>query len=395
VGGRQHVVVNSYSAGWLAKGFHWVYPKEIVRGGGRPGDEIEVRSEQGKVLGRGLRDDGWIAVRVFRHEDAPLDDSWLHRTLERAAALREVVVDSETTGFRLVNAESDGLPGIRVDRWAHFFVITLDTPSVAPLVPRVVSWLEARFQPRGVYLCYRLDSRETRTGELKPAAGLISGHPAADDVRVTERGVSFLVRPGEGPDVGLYADMRETRAWMEPHWGGKRVLNTFAFTGAFSVVAALNGASEVVTVDLSAKYLDRFERNLRANELEPADHEIIEDDTFKALDRLRRTGREFDCIILDPPAFSHSPAGTWSVRSDYQRLIAAACRVLAPDGWLICATNLGEMSPRDFRGQIQQGTRKVGRQALELLWGGQSADFPAALDFPEARYLKVGVYRVG
>ena len=392
---RRELVVNGYSEGWLRKGFPWVYPKEVVRGGGKAASEVTVVSQRGDVLGRALTDDGWLAARVFRSESRPLDDDWLFETLDRAAALRDVVVDPKTTGYRLCHGENDGLPGVRVDWWDHFAVIILDSPAVGSLVPGVVRWLESRRKPRGVYLCYRFDDRDRdRTETLDPAPGWVAGKAPSGPITVQERGISFRVYPGEGPHVGLYADMRDVRTWLEPHWGGRRVLNTFAFTGAFSVAAAMNGASEVVTVDLSSRYIERAEDNFRANDLDPAMHTFLVEDTFKALDRLRRTGELFDAIILDPPSYSHSKDGTWSAKKDYPRLVAAAARVLAPDGWLLCASNLNQASPKDFRGWVAKGLGKAERHGQELLWAGQASDFPAAHWFPEARHLKVGVWRL-
>jgi 23S rRNA (cytosine1962-C5)-methyltransferase len=387
--------VDSYSAGWLKKGFPWVYPKEVRKGGGRPGDEVQVRDVDGAVLGRALTDKGFLAARVFRHDDGPLDQAWMDAVLDRAVALRDAVIDGETDGYRLVNAENDGLPGIRVDWWRAFAVLTLDTPSVGALVPLIVDWLERRRAPRGVCLCYRPDPRDPEiTGSVNPAPGLIAGHPPTGPVRVRERGVSFDVWPLEGPDVGLYADMRQVRAFLEPCWGGARVLNTFAYTGAFSVVAALNGASEVVSVDLSPKVLERAEGNFAANELDPAAFEFLESDTFKALDRFRRTGRLFDRVVLDPPSFSRSAEGTWSASSHMPRLVASAAKVVDRGGWLIVASNQGEVSPRQFSGFIEEGLRKAGRTGQLIANLGQAPDFPAATTFPEGRYLKVHVLRL-
>lgn len=388
------LTVNAYSTKWLQRGFPWVYPKEIVKGRPSSGDWVEVRDEQGRRLGSGLADTGWLAVRVFAHGEDAADEARIRHLLDRAAALRDAVIGADTTGYRLVNAENDGLPGVRVDWWDHHAVIVFDSPALAPLLPMVVDWLVTTRDPRGIHLCYRPDPRETRTGEPDPAPGLVHGHVPAADVRVLERGVAFGVRPADGPDVGLYADMRDVRAWLEPSWGGARVLNTFAYTGAFSVSAARFGASEVVSVDLSRKYLDRAEANLVLNGLSTDAHEFLAEDTFKALDRFRRTGRLFDRVILDPPAWSHGPDGMWSAKKDLPRLVAAAARVLDRDGWLVVASNQGDLSPRDFRGLVLEGLQRAERPAQELWVGSQAADFPAASWFPEGRYLKVQVWRL-
>jgi 23S rRNA (cytosine1962-C5)-methyltransferase len=392
---RGEVVVDGYSERWLRRGFTWVYPKEVKSGDLRAGAEVLVRTLGGEVLGRGVADRGWLAVRVFRHDDGPLDLAFFAERVARAQALRDTLIDANTNGYRVVNAENDGLPGIRIDRWAEHVVIALDTPSLSGLLPLLVQVLVDRFAPTSIHFCYRPDARDSLNVEnLQPAPGPRFGATPEGAVTVLERGLKFGILPADGPDVGLYADMRATRTWLEPHWRGARVLNTFAYTGAFSVAAAAHGATRVVTLDLSEKYLARAKNNFVLNGLAVDDAEFIAEDVFKALDRMRRKGEQFDRVILDPPSFSHSDEGMWSADRDYPRLVSAACRVLAPGGWLIAASNLGELSPHKFREPIDEGIRKAEREAQELYFGSQSADFPAAMWFPEGRYLKVGVWRV-
>lgn len=388
------LTVNAYSAKWLGKGFPWVYPKEVTKGALRAGEWTTVRDGGGRVLGTGLLDSGWLATRVFRHGEGPVDAAFIHERLDRAAALRDVLIGPDTDGFRLVHAENDGLPGVRIDWWGHHATVILDSPSLAPLLPWITSWLVKNRAPRGVHLAYRQDGRDDRSGPLDPPPGILHGRLPTGDVKVRERGVTYGVRPHEGPDVGLYTDMREVRAFLEPTWGGTRVLNTFAFTGAFSVSAAFNGASETVSVDLSPHYLKRAEENFAYNELSTDTHEFLVEDTFKALDRFRRTGRRFDRVILDPPSFSHGPGGRWSAKKDMPRLVAAAARVCDPGGWVMTASNQGDLSPRDFRGMCLSGFERAGRQAQEIHKASQGPDYPAASTFPEGRYLKVTIWRV-
>ncbi len=390
------VHVNPYSAGWLRKGFPWVYPKEVHGRRPRKGQRVDLQDADGTYLGTGIADDGWIAVRVLRHDDGPVDRDWLFGVLDRALGLRQQLFGPDTTGYRICNAENDGLPGIRIDWWSHYGVVILDTPSLAGLVDGVAAWLTDRLNARGVYLCYRPDSRDDRkVADFSPPPGLVSGVAASSDVTVLERGLRLRARPSDGPDVGVYSDMRDVRAWLEPHWGGTTVLNTFAYTGAFSVAAAVNGASDVVTVDLAGPYLERAEDNFRANDLDPGMHRFIESDTFDVLDRFRRSGETFDRIILDPPSFSRTKDGRiWNSKKDMPRLVASAARVASDNGWLVVCSNRGELSPRDFRGLIHKGIAKAGRKGQEIYWGGQASDFPWLTTFPEGRYLKVGVFRV-
>ena len=172
------MVVNGYSEQWLRKGFPWVYPKEVVTRPARvkPGQSVALRSQGGHDLGMGLWDEGWIAVRRFRPDAGSLP---IEEALERALALREQVVDPGTTAYRLVNAENDGLPGIRVDRWGWHMVLTLDSPSLMPLVEATCDWLEQRLQPRGIHLAWRIDDLALHRDVLP--CGFRTG-PGLDDV---------------------------------------------------------------------------------------------------------------------------------------------------------------------------------------------------------------------
>ncbi len=383
------MVVNGYSEQWLRQGFPWVYPKEVVArpDGLSPGQTVRLQTQDGTPMGVGLWDSGWIAVRRFRPDPGPIP---LEELLDRALALRQQIIDPQTSAYRVVAAENDGLPGLRIDIWGWYVVVTLDSASLMPLLDRVCDWLEKTLKPRGIQLAWRIDPRDT--GKTAGPERLLRGHETPADVRVTERGVALLVRP-TSKDVGLFTDMRENRAWLEPHWGGKRVLNLFAHTGAFSVCAALGGASQVTSVDLSEHYLERARANFVANDLDPSPHDFLAEDVRKALDRMRRTQQTFDLVLLDPPSFSHGPQGALSVEQDYGRLVASSLRVLERDGWLVAALNHGKVSPKQFSGFIREGARKANRGLQLLHVGAQAPDHPAAAWFPEGRYLKFAIYR--
>lgn len=390
----RRLTVNGHSERWLRQGFPWVYPKEVIGKPAKPGEAVTVVSQRGVALGTGFADDGFLAARVLRHEAGVVDAAWVAAVVARAVALRDVLLDEQTDGYRLVNAESDGIPGVRIDRWASWFVITLDSPSLAPLLPWLRDALIDRFPTEGVVFAYRPDPRDRRqVKQWTPRPGLLWGDEPTGEVTVHERGLRFAVDPMTGPDVGLYADMRQVRATLEPFWKATRVLNLFAYTGAFSVAAAAHGASEVVTVDLSRKVLERAKRNMTLNDLPVDDDAFVAEDCFKVLDRLRRQGRRFDRVIVDPPSMSRGEA-VFSGTKDGSRLFAAAARVLATDGWLVAASNQGKMSPKVFDGVVADGLHKAGRKG-QLLWAlGQGPDFPAGTWFPEGRYLKVRVLRL-
>ena len=384
------LTVNGYSEEWLGKGFPWVYADEIEAKSGspQPGQLVHLRSRKGAPLGVGLWDEGRVAVRRFRRDNGPIDGELLAERLRLARARRPL--PPRTTAWRWVHGESDDLPGIRVNVWGEEASIVLDSPGLRVLAePLCAAILEQQGFER-VWLSWRPHSADAEL--LAPEeVRQLHGPPPVGTVWVEELGLKVGVRPQDGADVGLFCDMRDIRAWLAPHWAGRRVLNTFAHTGMFSLCAAHHGAAEVMTVDLSPAYLERAAENLRANGLDPAAHTFWAEDSFKALDALRRKNRLFDLVIVDPPSFSHGPQGTFSVMRDLGRLTAAALRVLAPGGWLLLACNHGKLSPKEFSKQILDGATRAG-QSLRLVHSGSTpVDFPAALDFPESRYLKVWI----
>lgn len=379
-------MVNAYSTGWLKRGFPWVYPAEVVRGRARPGEAVELRGEGGSSLGTAIADTGWIAARRFRTTPGPLDSAWLAERV--VATLRaRAHVDADTTALRLVNAESDDLPGLRADRWGPELVVSVDSASLVDIAGQLAAALREQVPGlTGAWLAERRDPRDT-AGRLPPPRRLFGAGP--EDVTVRELGLAYEVRPSLGKDAGLFTDMRQNRAWLAPHWKGTRVLNLFAHTGAFSVSARTHGAAEVVSVDLSEAYLARMRRNFELNELDPG--ELYAEDVFKTLDRLRRQGRKFDRVVVDPPGYSHSEAGVWQGEKEWPRLSAACLRVLEPGGWLIAASNLGTQSPKHFGAALAEGADRAERRLRLIHEGTTGPDHPAALHFPESRYLKFWV----
>jgi len=328
--------------------------------------------------------EGRVAVRRWRADPGPVDAALVALRLAQARARRLPHLPLQTTAWRWAHGENDDVPGLRVDVWGEELAVSLEDPSMEVLLPDVVAALRDQGQPRAIWRADRPDPDAADAGE----AGLLWGSPRQTELEVLEQGLRFGVRPGRRHDVGLFCDMRDVRAWLAPHLAGRRVLNLFAHTGAFSVLAAARGASQVVTVDLSPLWLARAEDNLRRNGLDPQAHPMVAEDSLAALDRLRRKGERFDLVIADPPSFSHGPRGDWSVTQDLARLVAACCRVLAPGGWLLVASNHGGLSPKDFGRMVLQGSQKAELPLRLLHEGSTPVDFPAALSFPESRYLK-------
>ena len=382
-------MVNGYSAEWLGKGFDWIYSNEIIGklGSPRSGDIVDIVGQDGRHLGVGIAADGKIAVRRFRVDRGPIDADFVRDRMESALSRRRI--PDGTTAWRWVHGENDDLPGLRVDVWGTHATVALDDPSLEFLLEPVVDFILA---DPGIDTIWENTRPVHDDRRDSPAAGrCLAGDSGNEHVLVREDGLYFEVCPRMGLDAGLYPDMRDIRGWLRPYWAGKRVLNTFAYTGAFSVAAAANGASRVDTVDLASSAIARAERNFELNGLDTASHGFWVEDTFKALDRFRRTGHSFDIIVVDPPSFAHGPNGVWSVEQGLSRVLAGCLRVLAPGGWMLVATNQGSLSPKEFQKLIKNASLKVSRRLRLIHQGSPPHDIPASLDFPESRYLKAWV----
>ena len=382
------IMVNGYSEQWLRQQFDWVYDKEILGIGKnvQKGDVIEIVSQQRQSLGVGVyagkESEQNVAIRRFHTGVCDLDTQFFEDRVRRAKNRRSI--ENHTSAWRLVHSENDDLPGIVVDCWDRSISVTLSCVSLKSILTPLMQAIE------------RIHPFDNAVGHVRlphgkqEYLGVLKGHFPERFV-VQELGIDFWVHPQLSKDAGLYLDMRPLRAWLvRQGWENKRMLNLFCYTGAFSLSAAVHGA-QTTSVDLSRVYLDRAKENFRLNTLGTEGHRFIESDTFAALDRLRRKGETFDTVLADPPSFSHSSNGTWSVQTDLKRLVVSCLRVLKPGGMLIVATNNGKMPPRDFSKAILDASRKEKRRLRLLLNYVPGTDFPAALHFPEARYLKCWV----
>lgn len=369
----------------IAQGHPWVYREAIAEKPTKlkPGQVVEVTGPGRPFLGRGIYDPGSsIAVRVWtRTEGERIDEAMIAARFKAAAALRERMrIPQRTTAWRVANAEGDGLPGIVVDRFGDWLALTLQTDALTSWAEPIVAALQQSVPARGIYL---------RTDE---ESVLVAGQRCPDEFEVEEPSVRCLVSLAATGKPGLFPDMRDVRAALAPIAKGRRVLNLFAHTGAFSAMAARAGASEVVSVDLSGRYLALARRNVELNAPGFAAHESISGDVFETLVRLARDGRKFDLVICDPPSFSSSKkSGTFSVKDDYRPLVRATTRVLEPGGMACFATNFRGVAREQFLRTIHDGAEMETVSLRVLAEMGQPADFPILPVMPEASYLHVAL----
>lgn len=261
----------------------------------------------------------------------------MRKLLEQAIARRGSLITRETDAVRLVDGAGDGLPGFQLETYAGRLLVSSDRGTIPH---ELTEWLRD-----GGASCHakRLDQHH------KESPALLCGPPVEEPFLIRENGLCYEISFHSGYSQGIFLDQRDNRArirgMMRP---GMRLLNTFAYTGAFSVAAAMGGA-ETTTLDLSQPYLDWAKRNFRHNGMDPADHHFCKGDTFHWLRRFAKQGRTFDAIVLDPPTFSRDENGkVFRVERDFGELAALAAAILSPGGFLLCCTNFHRISPRDF-----------------------------------------------
>jgi 23S rRNA (cytosine1962-C5)-methyltransferase len=376
-------------------GHPWVYrealgPRPLMA---EPGTTIDLVDDEGEVVGRGLYDsDSAIAVRVFtRRAMRPIDPELIGERVRAAVALRARHLPlAELDAYRVINAESDGLPGIVVERYAEYLVVQLFSSAVAHLRDALYDALIAELAPRAIYEQRRYKSL---AGEAPRQAGadLVRGAPAPVELLVRENGLKFWVDVTAPLSTGLFADLREGRAAVRQWAAGRRVLNLFSYTGAISVYAQAGGATEVVAVDVAAKAHARARKNFAASGFDGEAPELIAGDAFKVLARFAERGRKFDMVVVDPPAFASAAARggkPWSALRDYAELIGACLEVTEPGGLLVAASSTHKINAADYELALAEGAYEARTQLQILDRRGLPVDFPAVPGFPEASYLK-------
>lgn len=382
----------------VAAGHPWVYreamgPRPVSP---EPGTPIDLVDPDGEFVGRGLYDaDSAIAVRVFvRRPDITIDGELVAVRVRAAIELRKKLLDTSGLGaYRLINGESDGLPGIAVERYGDFLVTQLFTSAVGGLRGALYDALESELKPTAIYEQRRYKSL---AGEAprQAAAELVRGNAAPVEIEIVEDDLKFYVDVTAPLSTGLFADLREGRRAVRQWARGRRVLNLFSYTGAISVYAQAGGATAVCAVDVAAKAHARARRNFALSGFDPEAVEHVVGDTFKVLARFAERKRSFDMIVLDPPAFASAVARggkPWSAVRDYAELITASLEVLVPGGLLVAASSTHKMSAQEFELALAEGA--LGAQTRLQIIDRRTlpADFPTVPGFPEGNYLKFAV----
>ncbi len=321
----------------------------------------------------------------------------LSALVREARARRAPLLESgHTTAFRMLNGEADGVPGATVDWYDGVAVLSLYQALGEDAERALVEAVAEALSARAVYLKRRpRDGRSAARdlGHLAPEVPAF-GEPLPEH-EAKEGGLRFRIRPAQGMGVGLYLDMRETRAWVKANAEGRQVLNCFAYTCAFSVMARAGGARGALNVDLSRRALDWGAENARLNELPVDERDFLSGDVFEWLPRLRKKERAFELVVLDPPSFATSKRQVFAAGRDYPKLVSLASRVLAPGGLLVACCNLEKLPEGRFTRLVEGGLEAAGRSSRVVArFGPSPLDFPSGGGTAPGTWLKVLVLDV-
>jgi 23S rRNA (cytosine1962-C5)-methyltransferase len=368
----------------ILQGHRWVFGNEVAGALAEyePGGWVQVFSSKGVPLGGGyVNPHSLIAVRLVCPPGKAPDKVFFTSLLARAARYRALVYP-ESVCHRLIYGESDGLPGLVVDRYGDLLVYQITTLGMARLEPLIQELLMELFKPR--VLIYRNDAQVRALEGLELDKGVARG-ALAEETWVQLNGTELLVDPLEGQKTGLYLDQRDNRQALRPWVAGRRVLDLFCYDGAWALAATNFGASEAVGVDRSPGAIARAQANARRNRLDDRCR-FQQADAITFLRDLERGS--FDVIIVDPPAFAKSRKALGEAQKGYTDLNRRALLALAPGGIMVSCSCSYHLSEDLFRNVLLHAAQASGRQLRLVEARGQSLDHPVLLAMPETRYLK-------
>ena len=352
------------------------------------GDVVDVITKGGEFIARGHYQIGSIAVRVLTFEEEAIDAKWWEERIAHAKALREslgMVNNRDTTCYRLVHGEGDLLPGLVVDVYGRTAVVQCHSVGmyhsrllIAEAIRKAYGEeIEAIYDKSSQTLPFKAD--------LGAIDGYLWGRSENPDAVVLENGLKFKVNWEEGQKTGFFIDQRVNRDLVRQYSRGRKVLNTFCYTGGFSVAALAGGATEVVSIDLSERAVKLADENVRLNFGQEAKHEVI---ACNAVEYLKDIDSDYDLIILDPPAFAKHHKVLGNALQGYKKINARALQKIRPGGILFTFSCSQAVSRELFRTTIFTAAAIAGRKVRIIGQLTQPADHPINIYHPEGEYLK-------
>jgi 23S rRNA (cytosine1962-C5)-methyltransferase len=377
----------------LRGGHPWLFADSIHESNraGQLGELAVIYDRTDKFLAVGLFDpDSPIRVRIL-HAGKPqtIDSAWWKNRLEKSLAIRRDLFDAQTNGYRLIHGESDGWPGLVLDKYDSTLVVKIYTAAWLPRLEETISLFKEKIPCERIILRMSRNIQTFAEKQFQLRDGqILFGATPDGPVIFSENGVRFEADVLRGQKTGFFLDQRENRAEVEKLSRGRKVLNAFSFSGGFSVYAARGGAKSVTDLDISAHALESAKRNFALNQNFPGmancRHETVQADAFEWL---ASDTEKFDLIVLDPPSLAKRASERDGAIHAYERLNSLGIQKLTRDGILVAGSCSAHVSAREFFDAVRRAAARSGRKFSELKTLQHPLDHPAT--FKEAAYLKV------
>ena len=377
----------------IRKGFPWVYYYQIKNSGisGKAGDLGAIYDSQNRFLAMGLYDPySDIRLRILiTRTPQEITGEFFRERLKKALALRADLAAQETTGYRVVNGENDGFPGLVMDRYADTLVVKLYTTAWMPYLEELVPILNQEMElERAVLACSRHVQRTL--SDTEGESRMLFGPELTGPIRFQENGLWFDADVLKGQKTGFFLDQRENRTKVGDLAKDQSVLNVFSYTGAFTVYAFAGGCRSVLEIDINAYAQTAARKHLELNfpeeDFSPPRFEQIQGDAFEQLSRLEKEGKVFDLVVLDPPAFANSKKNRKNAIQAYIRLAKMGAKRTRAGGILVAASCSSQVEASAFYRAVELGVKAAGRSCKKLFKTGHASDHPVT--FKEGAYLK-------
>ena len=376
----------------VLRGHPWVFSGAVakVEGEVSPGEVGEVYSHGRQFLGRGhINPRSQIIVRLLTQKKEELGESFFRERVSRAVVLRKDWSREKTNAYRVINGEGDFLPGLIVDRYGEILVLQCLTAGMDRLKDIFIPLLAKELRPRSIY--ERSDVATRSEEGLAGSSGLLYGKDIPEWIEIEEQGCRFRVNVKKGQKTGFYLDQKENRFSLREFSKGKRILDCFSFTGAFSIHAGSGGAKDLTLIDSSQEALSIAEENFRLNQLDNIPHRLIRGDVFEVM---RGIDPGYDIVILDPPPFAKKKGHLPGASKGYKDLNLWAFRLLNQEGLLFTFSCSHHMSWDLFQKIVFSAALDSGKGVQLVGRMGHPWDHPINICHPEGEYLRGLICRV-
>ncbi|HHY2673022.1 class I SAM-dependent rRNA methyltransferase [Bacillus toyonensis] len=353
------------------------------------GTIIKVVDEKNQFIGKGYygkqnKGYGWI---LTRKESEQINQSFFESKIKSALHKRKQFYKSnDTTAFRVLNGEGDGLGGLIIDYYDGYYVVSWYSEGIYTFRDEIIAALQKVANFKGIYEKKRFDTK----GKYIEGDDFVAGERGEFPLIVKENGVNFAVYLNDGAMVGVFLDQRNVRKQIRDTYAqGRTVLNMFSYTGAFSVFAALGGATKTTSVDLAKRSLSKTIEQFSVNEIDYEAQDIIVEDVFLYFKYAAKKKMKFDMIVLDPPSFARSKKYTFSAAKDYKNLLKETIAITENNGIIVASTNCSAFDMKKFKGFIDTAFKEMNGKYKILEEHSLPEDFRTIDQFKEGDYLKV------